>query len=326
MIYAIILALILALFPSCTPDSSLETREIHVITVADDFYNHRKTLKNVINDQAALVGEFLTFGDNVHIHAYTAQEGKRYYSTHPNYTAVNKEGAEVDRSSTEFDHFQYVPTSAESISGWTMDDVLAEIGALNTTSGDLVIFTYSGHGDEKQGALLTNYRGGNSWDSTNKEAVIEALNSINGYKVLFLDSCYSGSFITDGTITTTDTFTTDEDRYNGEDYIEAFKKSSLEKTADSSPDMWIMSASGRNQESLDYLTDRDSIFQEHFGAFTYYILKALGYDMDLNEARKETTILTFYSIYDYVRANFPSSTIDAQTPRVKLRRLDVRLR
>ena len=326
MISILILTLILSLFPSCTPDSTLETREIHVITVADDFYNHKKTLKNVINDQAALVSQFLTFGNNVHIYAYTAQGGTRYYSTHPNYIAVDKSGNETERSSSSFDHFQYVASSAENTSDWTMEDVLSLVGSLNTSSGDLIIFTYSGHGDEKGGALLTHYEGSNKWHSTNKEAVIEAFNSINGYKLLFLDSCYSGSFISDTTITTTDTFTTDEDRYTGGNYIEALKKTSLEKTEDTTPNLWIMTASGRNQESLDYLTDRDSIFQEHFGAFTYFLLKALGYDMDLNEAKKETAILTFYSIYDYVRDNFPSSTIDAQTPRVKLKRLDVGLR
>ena len=87
-----------------------------------------------------------------------------------------------------------------------------------------------------------------------------------------------------------------------------------------------MASAGRNQAASDSLSAGDSIVQSHYGAFTYYLLKALGYDMDTNEARKDTSSLTFYGIYSYIRSAFPSSEIDIQTPRVSLKRLDIRLR
>lgn len=38
------------------------------------------------------------------------------------------------------------------------------------------------------------------------------------------------------------------------------------------------------------------------------------------------TLTTFYSIYSYIMASFPSSEITSQTPRTSLKRLDVKLR
>lgn len=330
MILTLVLSFILLLLPSCSdsPGGVTTDRDIFLITVADDFNeskNEGNRLETVVNDQAALIYQFMTLDENLHVFAYTAQKGGRYYSTHPVFRAVDSSGESIDMSSPDFDHFQYVESSAESTYDWSLDDVLeSTVEELITDENDIIIFAYSGHGDE-QGALITNANR-DPYVTVDTGRIKECFKSLPGYKIFFLDSCYSGNFISESTIRTTDSFTTMEDRYKGMDYIGALKESSLKPREDYSSNMWIMASAGKKQKAWDKLSPVDSSFQNRYGAFTYYLLKALGYNMDRNEAGDGTGILTFYSIYDYIRKNFPSSEISVQTPRVSLRRLDVRLR
>lgn len=330
-IVLLILTLTVILFPSCTSDTTITERDIYLISVSDDFYNTTKysTLKTTISDQAALISQIGTLG-NVHVYAFVSHKGRRYVST-PDKTPLFKPAdsdCNILSSPTDgaFNHFEYIPSSTETTNNWTMDDVLTTVGNLPTGENDIIIFTYSGHGEENTGALITNYRGIDNYDTTNKEAVIEVFSSISGKKIFFLDSCFSGNFITQGTLNSLDSFTTDEDQYEGEDYISAIKCSTLTKKTDTTPSLWIMAAAGRKQKANDSGESADSSLQQHFGAFTYYLLKALGYNMDRNESEKKSSSLTFYSIYSYIMSSFPSSEIKGQTPRTSLRRLDVKLR
>ena len=328
MIITLLLSLILLLFPSCSPESTVHDRDIYLVTVADDFYSstsERNTLKTVVTDQAAIISQISTLSDNVHIYAFTSQNGKRYYSTHPKFEPVDQKGNKVDASSSSFDHFNYIAESAESTADWTMDTVIKTVGNIVSTSDDLIIFTYSGHGENETGDFITN-ASHDPYITTDKYTVLNVFSELPGKKVFFLDSCYSGNFISSSSFVTKDTFSTDEDKYTGEDTLTAVKTSSLEKTAKTQENFWIMASAGKNQAASDSLSAGDSTVQSHYGAFTYYLLKALGYDMDTNEARKDTSSLTFYGIYSYIRSAFPSSEIDIQTPRVSLKRLDIRLR
>lgn len=338
----LVLSLIVILFPSCSPDTTLTERDIYLISVCDDFYDSQKAfkLKTTSSDQAALIAQIKTLG-NVHVYAFISHNGKRYVSipteANPEKTPLFKPAdsdCNILESPTDDDFNHFCPSSTETRDNWRMDDVLDTVGSLHTGENDLIIFTYSGHGEEKTGALITNLRDYHhegkeviiDADYTNKEAVIEAFSSIPGKKIFFLDSCFSGNFISESTLNTLDTFTTDEDYYEGEDYIQAVKCSTLTKKTDTTPSFWIMTAAGRNQKAFDSSDSGDSDIQKHFGAFTYYVLKALGYNMDKNESEKKTSSLTFYSIYAYVMSYFPQSEIKSQTPRTSLKRLDVKLR
>ncbi len=330
--FLLILSLILLLFPSCSPDTTISDRDIYLISVADDFKGGTE-LKTVVSDQAALISQIETIG-NVHVYSFVSQHGKRYMSvptdTNPEKTPLFKP---VDSScnelsspsDTSFDHFEYVPSSAETEVEWTMDTVFEEIGKIHSGENDLIIFTYSGHGDTN-GALATNYGSSGKYRLTNKEEIISKFSSLSGNKIFFLDSCYSGNFIPDSTLNTTDTFTTKEDHYEGEDYLKGIQNSTLTKTEDTQPSLWIMASAGRKQKASDSLNASDSAFQEHYGAFSYYLLKALGYNMEKNEREAKSSSLTFYSIYSYIMSVFPSYELKIQTPRTSLKRLDIRLR
>lgn len=333
----LVLSLIVILFPSCSPDTTLTERDIYLISVCDDFYNagnDYKALETTSSDQAALIAQIETLG-NVHVYAYISHKGNRYVSIPtednpektPLFKPADKE-CNILESATDdaFNHFEYCPSSSETTKNWTMDDVLKTVGSLETGENDIIIFTYSGHGEKKTGALITNCKGYKNYDTTDRWVIIDTFASISGKKIFFLDSCFSGNFISEGTLNTLDTFTTNEDYYEGEDYIQGIKCSTITKKTDTTPSFWIMTAAGRNQKAFDSTDSGDSNIQKHFGAFTYYVLKALGYNMDKNESEKKTSSLTFYSIYAYVMSYFPRSEITSQTPRTSLKRLDVKLR
>ncbi len=328
--------ILIFLFPACSPDSTVSERDIYLISVADDAYiSDTSRLKTVISDQASLITE-LSLIDNIHVYSFTSQRGKRYASSptgdNPNksplFKPYDKSGNTlISPSGGDFYEFRYIPGSEEEENNWNMDDVIETIGSLECDENDLIIFTYSGHGDNNTGAFITNvYSDGENkkWSTTNKEAVLEALLSIPGKKILFLDSCYSGNYVINNTLTTKDTFSGDEHRYKGEDYISALKESSLSREDDYYPSFWIMSSSGKNQTASDSI-DEGLPFQSRYGAFTYYLLKALGFNMDENLPGKSSKAVSFYSIYSYIHSSFPSDSLVIQTPRSSLRRLDIRI-
>lgn len=127
-------------------------------------------------------------------------------------------------------------------------------------------------------------------------------------------------------MTGTDTFNKNGN-YTGSDYIKALENSSLIRVDDALPDFWIMSAATEKQEAGDSLKyENDSPFQPYYGAFTYYLIKALGFNMESNKAERLNSALTFYSVYDSITSSFPTSVFYKQTPRASQKRLDIRLR
>ena len=329
MMVLLILSLILSLF-SCSNEVIPEEREIYIVTVADDFYNYNgngRKLENVVTDQAALSMQFQTFGD-IHIRSYISQDGKRYTSSSPLYVPVDKNKNELERNDDEnFKSFMYKPKIGEEESGWRIYDVMEYLGSLVLGEDDILIFSYSGHGEKPSGALMTNASETSTvWDSISPEDLLERISTLGGKKLVILDSCYSGIYIPSSPLSTSDVFSTEEkeDRWVGISYPKAMKDALLTKR-DKYPysDIWILSSTGRGQEALD---GGDGPFQLSYGAFTYYLLKALGYDTDRNEAVEGDSSLTVYSIYSYVRKHFPDYETQIQTPRVSNGGLDLALR
>ena len=328
----LILSLLLSLF-SCSNQVIPEEREIYVVTVADDFYNYNgngRKLENVVTDQAALIMQFQTMGD-IHIRSYVAQDGKRYTSSTPFYVPVDKNNNELDRNDHEnFKSFMYKPKDGEVESEWTIYDVMDYLGSLVLGENDLLVFSYSGHGEKKNGSLMTNASSSSSkWDSLSPEDLLSHISTLGGKKLIILDSCYSGIYIPSSPLSTSDVFSEEEkeDRWLGKSYPKAMKNALFSKK-DKYPysDIWILSSTGRGQEASDSLDGGDGPYQLSYGAFTYYLLKAMGYDTDRNEGVQREERLTVYGIYSYVRKHFPDYETQIQTPRVSNGGLDLVLR
>lgn len=352
MITVLLISLLLVLFPSCSPDASSTERNIYLISVADDADacctgKTSKQLETVISDQASLISQISLFG-NVHIYCFTSQNGERYESLDklPTFKPYDTDKNELDSpSDSSFAKFRYVPGKNESESEWTMKNVIDAIGEIESDENDLIIFTYSGHGEEDTGALITNVRFAEkdgTWEegktkggtykepelkylATGVDKILSALSSIPGKKIMFIDSCYSGNFVVNSTLSSKDTFSGGEAKFTGEDFVEGLKKNTFTSEESLYSSFWIMTSASRNQTAADSLNE-GLPFQSYYGAFTYYLLEALGFNMEENSPQNVSSSISFYSIYSYVRANFPSDNLVIQTPRASLKRLDIRIR
>ena len=329
----ILLIFILSLF-SCSNEVIPGEREIYFVSIADDFYNYNgngRKLENVVTDQAALIMQLQTFGD-IHIKCYVSQDGKRYTSSSPIFLPVNKNNEELEENdSPDFKGFRYKPKEGEEESGWTIYDCMEYLGTLDIGEKDLLILSYSGHGEKGNGSLMTNASSTSpQWDSLSPEDLIYRLTSIGGKKLVILDSCYSGVYIPQSQISSTDVFSSGEkeDRWIGKSYPNAIKDAFLSKEGNRYPykDIWIMASTGKSQEASDSLDAEDGPYQLFYGAFTYYLLKALGYDTDRNMGVKRENSLSVYSVYSYIRKHFPEYETQIQTPRVSNGGLDLILR
>ena len=319
----ILLLISLILLSSCAPSYDIEERTVYLFSVADDFSSkdNQEKLENVINDQAALVSQFQASNKDIEMHIYSSENGKRYYSTSPKFEAYNSKNTSVSRDSSDFDHFGI---ALEKEANWTMDSVIKKLGELECAEDDLIIFIYSGHGDEN-GSLITNNKNKNNYDTTARWALVDALSSLRCNKILILDSCYSGSFIEENNFSSTLSFSSGEEKYKGEDEWSAIKNSSFNKkiASEKRDKLWIMSSTTRSQVAADSGIGEETN-KDKFGAFTYYLLLALGYDMEKNQATNVKTSLTFYEVYNYIWKNFNEK--ENQTPRAESKILDIRIR
>ena len=187
---------------------------------------------------------------------------------------------------------------------WNHDDVLTLLSSIDTVSSDLIIFHYSGHGDES-GALVTDI------DTSNRltpEKLLTALSGADGRKCLFLDSCYSGTFIAEsGYMHSGELF--EDGNLVSDNPVNAILPSIslLFHPAAGNDDIWILAAATDIQSSFDSW-DSGEPMQENFGAFSYYLARALGYDMenDTPTVPGRGGKITFYGLYQEIKESMPN--------------------
>lgn len=322
----VLLLFVPLLLVSCrvTPNKA---KNIYLVTVADDFYGYngsKRKLMNVINDQAALISELQTYGD-LHVMAFLSQEGRRFVSETPKYHPMDKFGNELeDAASLDFRNFLFLPDSGDMEYDWTMKDVSLYLQSLPAGCDDLIIFTFSGHGEEKTGSLITNADPESLvYEAIGVTDLLDILESLGGTKVVFIDACYSGHFVEEGGVSSSDVFGEDQREWLKSSYWEAFK-TALEKGKNKTrKDLWVMSASTSTQEASDASDYDDSPFQTYFGSFTYHLLKALGYNMELNHPARAKDTVSFHGIYHEIRNSFPQAELLLQTPQATLTSVDL---
>lgn len=207
---------------------------------------------------------------------------------------------------------------------WNHDDIITLLYSIDTLSTDLIIFHYSGHGDDK-GNLVTDidteYR-------LSPDLLLETMENINGRKCLFLDSCYSGTFIYDsngmdeGEIFSNGILTSDN-LLNaiGPSFVQAISGKTEQERS-----IWVLSAATAEQSSFDKWNGGEER-QENFGAFTYYLAKALGYDManDTPSLPGKGGRITFYSLYQEIREEMDRELWIRATPQKTLSEYDLEL-
>ncbi len=200
---------------------------------------------------------------------------------------------------------------------WNHDDILRVLSDLDTLQSDLVLFHYSGHGDET-GALVTDKV---TSSRLSPERLMTAFSGIDGRKCLFLDSCFSGHFITDtGYMENGEKF--EDGNLVSDNLIHAIIPSFIgmfEKHITGNDSTWVLAAASKEQNSFDSW-DTGLPDQDKYGAFSYYLAVALGYDMENGKASvpAEGTRITFYSLWEDIRNMMADDLRKEATPQATL--------
>ncbi len=232
----------------------------------------KRLIPLLILSLAVLSSCFLVQDDytvNRHALIYSVDYGNDNENTLDNtvYDGIDMENA--------FTELGYVGTHRQNP---TNTDILDDIAAHALIAGetDITLFYFSGHGYEDEGIsyLVPYYDGG--YDVISSQELYEALDAVDGQKIIILDICNSGGFVSSSGY---DVDGLPED-YGTTLSPSAFFESwtrffSQEDIALEFPDIHAISAAGRDELSYEHDTIQN-------GYYTYYLLETLGYDHETN--------------------------------------------
>lgn len=287
MRYLALLLVPLLLLCSCAGE---EGSTVRFISVARDYSSsYITTLSNTTHDQAALSEELY------------------YLST----------GSASGYEETLFLEKDGVWTVNHVRSDWDTDSVLEALESVEADPGDLLIFHYSGHGDSS-GSLVIDDSSYLSLDD-----LLQAVRKTGGKKLLILDSCYSGNAVTSTALSNGETFS--DSKLVSSSFLKAVAESfqllfgggfaELEDT-------WVFAAVTDEQEAQD-VWDTGEAGQDCYGAFTYQVLKALGYDFEEGIPGRSEETITLYGVYEAVMESISDDLKAVSTPQVTLSPIDL---
>ena len=295
---------IILLLSACS--NALDSSRTIVIAVALDYEEDAfqdkennlvvNTLSNPPNDLSAFTSQvdILSSGRDVERHIFLSQGGAR---------RVNGKREE-----------------------WDKETILSTISSLEAEENDLVLFFYSGHGMDGTGELVVSAKEG-KMDKISPDELLTALSEIGGKKCVFLDSCYSGAFVEDaGMLADGEVFGEDGSLMKEGFLFSLGPALSLSITSGrlGTDDIWLMSATTDGQLSYDSGTE-GLPNQEKYGAFSYFLISSLGYDMENDSPRisQERDEVTFLGLYRDIKRRMTESMWTEQTPQITLTPLDL---
>ena len=209
---------------------------------------------------------------------------------------------------------------------WDKETILSTISSLEAEENDLVLFFYSGHGMDGTGELVVSAKEG-KMDKISPDELLTALSEVGGKKCVFLDSCYSGAFVEDaGMLADGEVFGEDGSLIKEGFLFSLGPALSLSITSGrlGTDDIWLMSATTDGQLSYDSGTE-GLPNQEEYGAFSYFLISSLGYDMenDSPHISQERNEVTFLGLYRDIKRRMTESMWTEQTPQITLTPLDL---
>ena len=295
---------IMLLLSSCS--NALDSSRTIVIAVALDYEEDAfqdkennlvvNTLSNPPNDLEAFTSQvdILASGREVERHIFLSQGGTR---------RVNGKREE-----------------------WDKEAILSTISSLEAEENDLVLFFYSGHGMDGTGELVVSAKEG-KMDKISPDELLTALSEVGGKKCVFLDSCYSGAFVENaGMLADGEVFGEDGSLMKEGFLFSLGPALSLSITSGrlGTDDIWLMSATTDGQLSYDSGTE-GLPNQEEYGAFSYFLISSLGYDMENDSPRisQERNEVTFLGLYRDIKRRMTESMWTEQTPQITLTPLDL---
>lgn len=183
----------------------------------------------------------------------------------------------------------------------TSEHILKAIKTLQsiTTSNDLIIFTYSGHGSEAGELLLVTTEAGKTHKGFPASSILDALSKVPGRKLMILDTCFSGLSVPESGASHSTLLNNN---------ISKWYKKYWDSSRYTKPEVFVLTA------STDTKSYEEEITNEHrHGLFTFALLDALGWkhphddyasiplaSLPIPPAAKES-ILSADSLYTYVK-------------------------
>lgn len=281
--------IMVALLLSCSAESGSTVR---LVSVARDYsaYGDSNRLRTPPEDQKVLGDELLFLSTG---------SGMRY-------------------EETDFLEEDGVWTVNLKGTSWDTDTVLGMIASIEAADDDLFVFHYSGHGTSSGSIVVddSSYLG--------LDELVSVISEVGGKKLVLLDSCYSGAAVSDTALSDGETFSGSK-LVSSSVLVSAGRSFQLLFSGGDGTDLkdtWVFAASTDGQYSFDsWDTGEDG--QEDHGAFTYQVLKALGYDFTEGIPGRSGETITLYGIYSTVMDNMPSDLRTVSTPQVTLSPIDL---
>lgn len=325
-----IVSAILLCLMSCDNGISA-SRNVYFISVTSDYRDLQSisSLNATNHDQYGLAREIIELDGNTSMRLYLSSNGKRYIlSSDNNSDYINPDGRSTKTSLDILPHKE-----AE----WEASDILSYLKELSEKAGssDLILFQYSGHGAESTGELVLGAekasQGLRITDSITPSELLNAFSSSKCAVMIILDSCYSGTFIKDNVLGDANVFkeTGKSEKFTSIGYFEGMESALNLLTANTNrknPNVYVLAASTSKQTAWDSdpsLYKPSTAENERFGGFTYYLLKALGYDPIEDQPHENKSRITLYSLYESIWNMMRSGHRAEATPLTTLSPLDI---
>ncbi len=325
----IILILALFLLSSCDAGIKRE-RKTYLISVSSDYRDQDASVLYAPNhDQYGLARQVLALDDNAEEVLFMSSCGRRYIMSTDGFGYTLPDPGK--RTKTALDILPHKEYS------WSSADVLACISEIASNAGedDLILFQYSGHGAEGTGEMVFSAKTSSKQlritDSVSPAELLNAFAGTEGTVLIIMDSCYSGSYIKENVLADGSVFTKNgnTEEFSSIGYLEGMGTAlNMLQGADrrTNPNIYVIAASSESQTSWDSdpsLYKVGTAKEERFGGFTYYLLKALGYDPLEDEPHMKAERITLYGLYDDIWNSMRPSHRKAATPLTTLSPLDI---
>ncbi len=339
----ILLTIVLAIFliaTSCEffyPDTN-DNKTVHIITMgfAYPMLKEENVLANTLRDQHGITGQLVALAESCGYGYEVLEFNDGQYGNGWTYPAKGLE-KNIVWGKTRYRHYtgdtpaEAAYTTIAKTGGRTIAEMVATIinDTIEVCKDDILIFHYSGHGNEH--GLLIPDQDGSGYEVLSPGMLLAALDSLDCRQMLILDCCYSGIFLEDGDLESTLAYrpSGETDRQTmgnpfntiGEAFANGFGKSG----GASPPSRFIISAASDRQESWDDDRLAAHEYAPYYGAFTIWVLDYLGYDFEnlSGTYRMDDGILTAAELYNHAYSHLRDATRITATPNITASRYDL---
>lgn len=311
------IAIAAALLSSCSIENTTSGSKVVFVSVAFDYTDTRyNVLSTTLNDQKGYCSQ---------LELLSSASGCQYEE----YRFTSSDEGRI------FTHkLDGVKKSSSGI--FTKETILSTLRDIETDRNDIVIFHYSGHGLPDGGKLAIVDQEPEEPGSANrglsfidKSELLNSIRGLKGKKLLILDSCYSGSFIEyPGALSSGQVFQTRYGRtvLQRNTYTDSLGNAiaSLFGHIEDTDGIWVLSAASSAQVAKDSWAGGLEN-QDKYGAFTFYILRAMGFDTDAMTARVDCSmdLISAHRLYRHAISEMSQSLYEESTPQTTMTPVDL---